>query len=168
MPPTAALSPFSVEELRAVFTLDAERGVLYRVSTGKPAAVKWKRNWGKLRGWVVVKDRREVAVHRVIWALYYGSWPEQSVDHIDGDTENNRIANLRDVSVATNSRNTKKYGNNTSGYIGVTRTASGRWQARIGYNMGRICLGSFDTAEEAYAAYRKKAAELGFHDNHGR
>lgn len=109
-----------------------------------------------------------MAVHRVIWAMHTGAWPQYTIDHVDGDTKNNKIANLRDVPVAVNSRNTKKYDNNTSGYIGVTRTASGKWQARIGYNMGRMCLGTFNTAEEAYEAYKKKASELGYHENHGR
>lgn len=168
MPPKAAHAPFAITELRAIFTLDAESGILYRNSTGRPASVKWKRDWGKLRGWVVVKDRREVAVHRVIWAMHTGEWPDQTIDHIDGDTKNNRVSNLRHVSVAVNSRNTKLYDNNTSGYIGVTSTASGKWQARIHYNGRRICLGTFTTPEEAYEVYKKKAAELGFHDNHGR
>ena len=168
MPPRAAHAPFTIDELRSVFTLDAESGVLYRNSTSRPAAVKWKPDWGKLRGWVVVKDRREVSIHRLIWAIHTGAWPTDVIDHIDGDTKNNKISNLRDVPVAVNSRNAKLYDNNTSGYIGVTRTTSGKWQARINYNMQRICLGSYDTPELAYEAYKKKAAELGYHDNHGR
>ena len=168
MPPKAAVGPFTIEELRSIFTLDADKGVLYRISTGKPSGIHWKTDWGKLRGWVVVKQRRRVALHRVIWAMHTGAWPVEVIDHIDGDTENNSVYNLREVSVAENSRNSKKYDNNTSGFIGVTRTTSGKWQARIGYDGGRICLGSFNTPEEAYAAYRAEATRLGFHDNHGR
>jgi hypothetical protein len=168
MPPKAASKPFRIEELNTVFTLDAVNGILYRNSTGRPAYIQWKSDWGKLRGWVVVKGRREVAVHRVIWAMHTGAWPELSIDHIDGDTKNNAIHNLREVTTAINSRNTKLYDSNTSGFIGVTCTTSGKWRARIGYDGGRICLGSFDTPEEAYAAYRAEATRLGFHDNHGR
>jgi len=38
--------------------------------------------------------------HRVIWAYVYGEWPENQIDHINGDRLDNSISNLRHVTHA--------------------------------------------------------------------
>ena len=59
-------------------------------------------------------------VHRIIWTLFYGEVPDGFViDHIDGDSLNNIISNLRLITQAENRRNTRKFKNNTSGVSGV-------------------------------------------------
>ena len=59
--------------------------------------------------------------HRIIWYLMYGKdVPDDKViDHIDGDSTNNKIDNLRLLSEVENTRNAKMYSNNTSGVVGV-------------------------------------------------
>lgn len=63
----------------------------------------------------------DYAVHRIIWILHNGQdIPDDSlIDHIDGNTVNNNISNLRLVKEADNTRNSKIYSNNTSGKVGV-------------------------------------------------
>jgi hypothetical protein len=56
--------------------------------------------------------------HRIIFALITGKYPELEIDHIDGNTSNNRIENLREVSHSDNLANQKKGAKNTSGVIG--------------------------------------------------
>ena len=73
-------------------------------------------------------------------------------DHRDLDGLNNRRSNLRPASSVENRRNMRRHRDNTSGFKGVTRTGS-RWRARIKVNDRRLCLGTFDTAEEAARAY---------------
>ncbi len=55
-------------------------------------------------------NRKNYRLHRVAWALHYGTWPLGVIDHIDGNPKNNAIANLRDVSVRENNTNQYKHG----------------------------------------------------------
>lgn len=106
--------------------------------------------------------------HRVIWAIHYGIWPEHDVDHIDGDKLNNRIANIRDVPQAVNTRNAVGKSNNTSGVTGVSfRPDRGKWRARIMIDYREINLGHFDTLEEATIAREAALKQYDFTDRHG-
>lgn len=59
-------------------------------------------------------------IHRIVWLLNNGEIDSSLViDHIDGDSTNNNIDNLRIVPQSINVRNKKKYKNNTTGYIGI-------------------------------------------------
>ena len=60
------------------------------------------------------------AIHRIIYALHNGYLNDnQVIDHIDGNSKNNSISNLRLVDETVNMRNKKKYQNNKSGKCGV-------------------------------------------------
>lgn len=88
--------------------------------------------------------------HRLIFAMLYGCWPEDLVDHLNGNGTDNRLENLRKVSRIENNRNCAMKHNNTSGYNGVYfHTTAGRWAATGGSHH----LGLFDTAELA-ASFR--------------
>lgn len=107
--------------------------------------------------------------HRIAWAIHYGAVPKSSIDHIDGDKSNNRIANLRDVPHEQNCRNTKIHSNNTSGVIGVSWSKSHKsWSCEIRFQKKAKWLGRFKKLEDAVAARRAAERELGFHPNHGR
>lgn len=89
------------------------------------------------------------------------------VDHIDGDSANNQLINLRLASHSQNMRNMRVRKNNTSGFKGVSYFKEcGKWIAGIRINGKRRHLGLFETAEEAYAAYCTASAEL--HGEFGR
>jgi hypothetical protein len=101
-----------------------------------------------------------------IWAVFYmtGRWPEDEVDHKDLDRSNDRWSNLREATDAQNHMNRRVQRNNHSGLKGVGRqTRGGRWTARVTVDGQTTWLGTFDTPEEASAAYAGAAAEL-----HGR
>lgn len=106
--------------------------------------------------------------HRVIWKIVYGDDPE-FVDHINGNTSDNRIANLRSVSKRENSLNQKWSGRGSSGVLGVNwHRRLGKWHAKIGVN-GKTChLGYYSNIEDATAARRAADHLYGFHSNHGR
>lgn len=107
--------------------------------------------------------------HRVIWAIYHGVWPANSIDHINGDCSDNRIENLRDVSVAENQRNMKIHKSNSSGVSGVHWSKNNKgWVARI-YHENRLrCLGTFKDKQDAIYARKSAERRFGYHPNHGR
>lgn len=62
---------------------------------------------------------------RVIWILHNGHLKEDDVvDHIDGNTLNNSVNNLRAVKQAINNRNASKRKDNNSGICGVHFTTA--------------------------------------------
>ena len=82
------------------------------------------------------------------------------VDHINGDTLDNRRSNLRLCSHRENIRNCVISKNNTIGYKGIWIRNDGRkkkYAAEITFNYKRIKLGSFYTLEEAAEAYNEAA-----------
>lgn len=112
---------------------------------------------------------REYKAHRLLWLLYSGRWPDDQIDHINGDKADNRIANLRAVPQSENNKNKPVPTNNTSGVIGVHRyRKNGYWQAEITVNGKARYLGRFRSIEEAAAARKAAEIEFGFHENHGR
>lgn len=83
------------------------------------------------------------------------------IDHIDGNTLNNRRNNLRKATISQNGCNRGAQRNNTSGFKGVTWCLTRRkWKARIGLKGKYYDLGRYDTREEAFEAYKAAASRL--------
>ncbi len=108
-----------------------------------------------------VGNGRLYCASRLAWLYTHSHWPKAELDHIDGNKSNDQLANLREATRLQNMGNIKRANNNTSGFKGVFwRNDSRRWRATCSANGKRRSLGSFDTAEEAYAAYCSAAIEL--------
>ena len=107
------------------------------------------------RGWV---EGKKVFLHRFL----LGSPNGKRVDHINGDTLDNRRSNLRVVTHSQNVMNGRSHGDNQySKYRGVEFNKTKRqWTARICVNYKRTYLGSFPSAIEAARAYDAAAIEL--------
>lgn len=91
--------------------------------------------------------------HRLVWLWHHGTMPTGHIDHIDGDTLNNRIENLRDVPRSINAQNQRSaHTNNKTGYLGVHSTNVG-YVARLSLSGRRIYLGTYRSAADAFAAY---------------
>ena len=111
---------------------------------------------------------RPFKAHRVIWALYYGEWPTNQIDHKNHIRSDNRIDNMTDVQNAENCKNKVLSRFNTSGVHGVHYFKRRQnWQVYINSGGKRINLGYFVSKDDAIAT--RKAAEIkyGFHPNHG-
>jgi len=81
------------------------------------------------------------------------------VDHVNGNTLDNRRCNLRHATHQQNMQNRKMQSNNASGYRGVAWNKKGKvWVASIKVSGVQMHLGSFASAEEANIAYRAASA----------
>lgn len=58
-------------------------------------------------------------VHRVGWAMHYGKWPKDQIDHINMIRDDNRIENLREATASENKFNQMPQSNNSHGSKGV-------------------------------------------------
>lgn len=93
-------------------------------------------------------------LHRIVTDAPKG----MEVDHINGDTFDNRKANLRVCTHAENVRNSKPNNRNTSGYKGVRfYKRNKKWGAAIRSNEKRLFLGLHSTKEDAARAYNLAA-----------
>lgn len=125
---------------------------------------------GYVRFLMTVRGRRFVMRgHRIAWILYYGKPPEFVIDHIDGDSYNNKIENLRDVTQSINRRNSRMSCRNTSGFSGVSWVKkNNKWRAYIFDGDGRRYIGAFDTIVDAVAARIRLQKTMMYTDRHGR
>lgn len=83
-----------------------------------------------------------------------GHLPRDCVDHINGNSLDDRWQNLRAATVTQNAWNHKHRTKKSDLPMGVRSTASGRFAARIGVKNVQISLGTFDTPSAAEAAYQ--------------
>jgi AP2 domain/HNH endonuclease len=82
------------------------------------------------------------------------------VDHINGNSLDNRKCNLRVATHRQNTKNAKLNIRSTSGYKGVTYyKPSHKWRAQIQFDGKKKHLGYYLTKEEAAKAYNIAALE---------
>jgi hypothetical protein len=95
--------------------------------------------------------------HRLAFLYMTGKWPEQEVDHIDGDPTNTRWNNLRQATHLQNMQNTKMRNDNRSGVRGVCYSMrEGKWKVQVASRH----VGYFTDKEEAISAYEAKARDV--------
>lgn len=105
--------------------------------------------------------------HRLAYFFTYGVWPEL-IDHINGIRTDNRIVNLRSVTIWENAKNCKINKLNTSGILGVKYVKeTNKWQSTIRVEGKSIHLGRFNTKEEAGEVRKQANIKYGYHENHG-
>lgn len=105
--------------------------------------------------------RHSLYVHRLAWALHYGAWPKNEIDHINGVKSDNRLSNLREANRSENQRNVGKKASSSSQLKGASFHKKHRlWRARIRHDGASLHLGWFNSEEAAHAAYAKAANRL--------
>lgn len=144
--------------LREVLHYDPETGVFTWLVRRRPRTKVGDVAGGfsESAGAVIIGiNNRHRRGHRLAWLYMYGVWPQEQIDHIDGNPANNRLCNLREADQSLNMQNlhraTKR---NKAGLLGVYRDKrSGTYRAQIWFNGKTHYLGYFLTPELAHAAY---------------
>jgi hypothetical protein len=167
-----------INDLRQLFRYDAATGNLYRLP--KPQTSRFNKQYntcyaGKSAGNIQLDGYLSTSIcgkriknHRIAWALYYGEWPADQIDHINHIRTDNRIQNLRLADDALNRKNQSPPKDNTSGVVGVSwRKDRSCYAVYINSGGKRTRLGHFATLEEAKAAREAANQNFGFHPNHG-
>ena len=104
-------------------------------------------------------EGKKYLVHRLIWCLFNNEVPD-IIDHIDRNSFNNRIENLRASDKSHNGLNSKTRVDNSSGFKGVyKRKDNGKWEVRH-KNKYR---GYYSTYEEAVKIKKDLLREDGVH-----
>jgi len=144
-------------QLKELLWYDAQTGVF-----------RWRRErkYGLIKPWTVAGwidggyTRIQIGqkchlAHRLAWLYEFGVWPSKDIDHINGNRDDNRLCNLRDVPRKINAQNRKAASsNNSSGFLGVSKhVRTGKFTAGIYIQGKRKHLGVFETAEQAHEAY---------------
>jgi len=118
------------------------------------------------QGYKKVKVNKETYyVHQIVFLMHHGYIPE-IVDHIDRNTSNNRIENLRAANKSLNAINSKLNSRNTSGHTGVVyNKLLKKWETRLMLNKRNKYFGIFEdfdlaclVADEARRIYHGEHA----------
>ncbi len=114
--------------------------------------IKWHYNHGYVSRTIRLKNNKfkKQLMHRVIMKA-----PKSlQVDHINGNTLDNRRINLRLCTKSQNMRNQRISKNNTSGYKGVSwNKRAKKWVSYIRFNSKQYFLGNFKNIKKAARAY---------------
>lgn len=162
-----SLKSLSQSALLRVFAYNAASGVLSYRNKSYSGQAGEVAGYPHSQGYLSVAiGRKEYLVHRIIWMMQTGVWPDE-VDHSNHDRQDNRWTNLRSVAPREQQLNMRLRKNNKSGVQGVRALPSGKFYACIMKNRKQISLGSFTDLVDAVAARKAAEQQYGFHKNHG-
>lgn len=118
----------------------------------------YTRNHGGKQYAFISKNGKKIFLHRFIMGLADEKYSiDKVVDHINGNSLDNRVSNLRICSHKENAQNCRT----NSKVVGVGWLKyNKKWTARIMINYKSIHLGNFNTYEEAILARLQKEQEI--------
>jgi hypothetical protein len=124
-----------------------------RCGDGRPAGTVCR---GYRYIWI---DGLRYKASRLAFKFIYGRDPAEEIDHINRNSLDDRAINLREATRAQNILNRTFKLPCQSGAKGVYRSGR-KWRAIISSANIKIYLGTFDTKEEAQAAYVSAATKM--------
>ena len=102
-----------------------------------------------------------VYMHREVLSEVLLVDASKEIDHINGNSLDNRKTNLRVCTRRQNAQNLRKGKGYSSRFKGVCWSKNtGKWRARIDHSDKQIHLGYFESESQAAKAYDEKAKEL--------
>ena len=157
--------PLTAERLRELLDYDPETGAFWRKRrAGSRAAEGDIAGWNNGRGYLIITiDGAHYRAHRLAFLWMEGCWPAEAVDHMNGNSADNRWGNLRKASRGQNKANSAR---KIGGFKGVyldRRSKRNGYRAQINFGKKYMHIGVFKTELRAHLAYCKVAKNL-----HGR
>jgi len=152
----------------SALSMDSSTGKLFWANPPKEHAEKIGREAGyilKANGnnkayWQIRIGGKTYKRSRVVYYITHGRWPMPCVDHINGNSLDDRPLNLREVTLAQNSWNLRPRAKKASGLPqGVSKYRDG-YRAVITKLGERTVLGCFPNPELASAAYQAARKEV--------
>jgi len=148
----------------------------------KDGFLTWKKSTGAAKGGTIAGSKTRYGyidirinkqmyrAHRIIWEIHNGDIPDGfQIDHINGVRDDNRIENLRVVTIQENRKNHRPRSDNKSGKVGVYWVKSrNKWGAEIQDNKKKVLLGQFTNKTDAIKAREEAEKKYGYHVNHGK
>lgn len=116
-----------------------------------------------IQGYRIINvDGERLRACRLAWLYMTGNWPVEHVDHINGNSLDDKWINLRECTRSENMSNAKLLRlNNTSGARGVDwNKRLGKWHARVKFEGQLHHCGYFDNFDDAVKARDTKAAQI--------
>ena len=164
--------------------VDYRDGVLYwkedrcRKRAGEVAGGLYYASRKRRTRWRLKYEGKSYYRSRVIWALFNGE-PKALIDHIDGDTLNDKIENLREATNGQNQHN-RDFKGGATGIKGLrvfkyhrkNNTTHLRWLGVVDHKRHRYCTNKFPFTEEGKGACVGQLTQLreklhGDFTNHG-
>lgn len=153
------------ESVLEILDFDSETGKFYWKNPPKyhpdlkGLEAGMSRKGGHKAYWVIKINKIARKRGRLVFLVMNGRWPCPCIDHINGDSLDDKPNNLREATVTQNAWNHKTRRKTTNLPMGV-RTLGDRFAARISINKKHLFLGVFDTPELAADVYIAKRKEL--------
>jgi hypothetical protein len=179
----------SPQTLRQILRYEPETGKLYWLE--RPRSLfrtdhshrGWNTRWAGKEAFTASnpKGYRQADVlgfhtcaHRVAWAVHFGEWPTDTIDHINGVTNDNRIANLRVCSASENAteaarrrarngvtvRRRQSTGTTCTFGVHLDRSKKKCWRVAFRVNGKLARFGSYETQAEAELVSAKVRREV--------
>lgn len=177
--PTRPTREIDVQMLHRLLICDAEAGRLIwrervpeffssQKRDARSSAATWNAKFAGREAFTTCERRgpfrgsifgRNYLKHRVIWAMHFGAWPTNQIDHINGIPGDNRIVNLRDATHSQNASNRASLPGSVSRFIGVWWCPqTQKWAASVAVGRKKFYAGRH--ASEIDAARARDTAAL--------
>ena len=154
-------TPLKQEQVLKAFSYD--NGVLFwRTKLGRRISIGAIAGCFSKGRWVIGFERGLWHRSHLVWLMHNGRLPQNDLDHINRDSVDDRIENLRDISHRENLLNCRLPKHNTSGFRGVWfNSRRSKWVAEIKMpTQGHRIVRQFDTKEDAAKFANKKGLEM--------
>lgn len=161
----------TLDYLKTRVRVDVDTGRVFWIDATKHHANLVGKEAGSIRRsshndksyWCVKVDSVGIKRSHLVFLFATGNWPMLQIDHVNGDSLDDRKSNLREATATQNAWNHKHRSKKSTTPMGVRMIASGRFQARIAVEKKQIVIGTFDTPDQAEQAYQQKRKEY-FHE----